>query len=106
MWAERFCRFVDSGADAGPERAPLRVLERLKHDGRTADWHVRQADDAVKLYLWNYRVDRAKAGLMLRLICASVAVNGQQLEGIVLDGKLLAGRGAESLAARFRAQPG
>ena len=61
MWVDRFCRFVASDAHPDPERARRRFLEHLKHDGRTEDWQLRQADDAVKLYLWNYRVGQMRA---------------------------------------------
>ena len=60
IWVERFRRFAQSDADGDPERARRRFLEQLKHDERIADWQLRQADDAVKLYLWNYRVDQLK----------------------------------------------
>jgi integron integrase len=54
MWAERWLAFVGSATEENPDSARRRYLEALSHDGRTADWQVRQADDAIKLYLWNY----------------------------------------------------
>jgi integron integrase len=54
LWAERWLAFAGPDAEQEADAARRRYLEVLAHDGRTADWQVRQADDAVKLYLWNY----------------------------------------------------
>ena len=54
LWAERWLAFAGPAAEKDADSARRRFLEHLSQDGRTADWQVRQADDAVKLYLWNY----------------------------------------------------
>jgi hypothetical protein len=54
LWAERWLAFAGPAAGEDAASARRRFLEHLSQDGRTADWQVRQADDAVKLYLWNY----------------------------------------------------
>ena len=54
VWVERWLAFAGGAVGADADTARRRFLEQLTHDGRTAGWQVRQADDAVKLYLWNY----------------------------------------------------
>ncbi len=54
LWAERWLAFAGAAAERDGDAARRRYLEQLVHDGRTAEWQVRQADDAVKLYLWTY----------------------------------------------------
>jgi hypothetical protein len=54
LWVERWIAFGGGGVGTEADTVRRRFLEQLTRDGRTADWQVRQADDAVKLYLWNY----------------------------------------------------
>jgi hypothetical protein len=54
LWAERWLAFAGPDPEQQADSGRRRYLEMLAHDGRTADWQVRQADDAIKLYLWNY----------------------------------------------------
>lgn len=49
LWAERWLAFAGAAAERDGDAARRRYLEQLVHDGRTAEWQVRQADDAVKL---------------------------------------------------------
>jgi integron integrase len=56
-WVSRFLAFPgkrDILADEYQEPDVLEFLENLRNDPRVADWQVRQADDALRLYFFNF----------------------------------------------------
>jgi hypothetical protein len=56
-WASRFLAFCNKQASADFPRAALEFQQSLMTDQKIADWQIKQAEEAIRLYLTNFKGD-------------------------------------------------
>jgi len=53
-WVSKFLAFSNRNQDLGPDLRAQKFLNQLKSQKNAADWQVRQAEDALRLYIHNF----------------------------------------------------
>jgi hypothetical protein len=56
-WASRFLAFCNKQASADFPRAALEFQQSLMTDQEIADWQIKQAEEAIRLYVVNFKGD-------------------------------------------------
>ena len=57
-WVSKFLTFSNQGEELNQDLLFEKFLEKLKSQKNTADWQMRQARDAVKLYITHFMADK------------------------------------------------
>ncbi len=56
-WASRFLAFCNKQAATDSSKAAMEFRQSLMTDQKIADWQIKQAEEAVRLYLTNFKED-------------------------------------------------
>ncbi len=60
-WVSKFLAFSNQHEDLNHDLLLEKFLDKLKSQKNTADWQIRQARDAVKLYTTHFMADKKMA---------------------------------------------